>query len=278
MEIVEITSGNIGDYLPLSKSDVSENVGRLCYKGLMALCDDKAVGAIFWKYLNKAATGISEEIVFFDADKEEYAAALLKVHDIKTKDDGVVFACFEMDDIPDNVLEPLKDAGFTITVRESRDIIYTVGDLENIKLPDSDISADVVDLKDISDGGYWYGTSLSLYNHITGLMNDLDTIDRSFFDEDISCCIRTGKWITGMFLIHRLPCQSLIPCLLSFHGDEHTKNLICMIRHAVMNVAGKYPKDTKFIIRRHSEATVKITNRLFPGKKGRNINFGGRRF
>lgn len=46
MNIVKLSAKNLGDYEKLSSSDIAENIGRSCYRGLIAYDDAKALGAI----------------------------------------------------------------------------------------------------------------------------------------------------------------------------------------------------------------------------------------
>lgn len=276
MEIVKLTQKNLGEYEGFPLSDEAENVGRKCYLGLMAIDDDRAVGVILWKYHFRGGKKAEDEVVFFDAKGRDYAQALLKVHDKKIKEDGIRRTYFEMDRVSDEVRSALEEAGFALAEKKSRDIIFELGDRECDKIIKNDDASAPVALKDISDSDFWNGTTYCLYNNISGLMEDLDTIGRDFFDADTSCCIRTDGFINGLFLIHALPSGSLLPVLLFYSGKDQQKNLLRMIRFSLSAARKKYPENTGVILRRHNDLTYKLTEFIFPGREEKSVIYGER--
>ncbi len=275
MNIVKLSPGNIGDYEKLSSCDFAENIGRICYRGLIAYDDTKALGILVWKLVSLEKGQLGEEIVMFDADTEDAARMLLVAHEHQALDEDITHSFIEMDEIPDFIKNLLEKEGFIFRKAESRDILVSIKEIGAAKIPEIEIPSEVVSLRSLSEGGYWNAVSLCVYHHKMGLVEDLEYLDMDFFEPDLSCCKCTEKWITGVFLFHQNPSGIIMPEL--FFGGKHYKKVLPYLMLYARNAAlKKYDDETKILIRRHNDLTKELTSYLFPKKRGREVIVGER--
>ena len=107
-------------------------------------------------------------------------------------------------------------------------------------------------------------------------MEDLGYLPMSWFECNVSSCSMADDKVDGVLLIRRLPSQTLEPCLFTAFGIDYQKNLGIIMLSSVQKVVEQYPEDTKVVIRRHSKDVKKLTDKLFPGKKGEEVYIGKR--
>lgn len=211
----------------------------------------------------------------FDAATKDVAQMLMEAHELQILDEKIRHSFIEMDEIPDFIKKILEKEGFVFKKTESRDIFVSMKEVRNAKIPDIEITSDVVNLRSLSEGGYWNAVSLCVYHHKFGLVEDLEHLDIDWFDPDISCCKYSEKWITGLFLFHRCPSGVIMPAL--FFGGKHYKKVLPYLMFYARNAAlKKYDDSTAIIIRRHNDLTKELTAYLFPKKKGREVFVGER--
>lgn len=271
MEIKDINHANLNDYEPLVNSDESENIGRTCCHGMMAYDLFEPRGAMVWTQMNIDSDDPSEEIGFFDVLDEEAAADLMEEHDSAIESDGIRRSFMEAADMPDSIRHAMEEAGFKVSSAESRDIIIDVGWLDNIKVPKSRVPDYITGIDCLSEMELWNGLTLCLYNGRKGLVEDLDLMTEEWFEADISSCVRADGNVEGLLLIHRTLSGVLMPVLFYCDGRNQNKNLMYMLRFSINAIKKKYSRDTRILLRRHNEATIRLISYLFPDARGETV-------
>ncbi len=276
MDIRDITQENICEYEELANSNEAENIGRSCYKGLMAYDDDTAVGCIVWFIIESGEDEYTEEIVFFSASNKDVYSSLLKEHDDRIVENNITSSYIEIPDMPKELREELEEAGFSLKEGEGRDVVVTLGDLKKMKLPKLSVPQYIRGLERLDELDFWNGVTYTLYHGRKGLLEDMDTLPLSWYNPKISCCILTDGWIEGMLLIHMNSENALMPVLFFCNGRNNQKNLIYMMKYAIYTASHSYPDDTKIVLRRHDDSTRKLISYLLPKKKGVPVVIGRR--
>ncbi len=277
MNIVKISAKTGADYEPLASSDMFENLERRCYRGLIAYDnEEKAQGALIWKLVSQKHGETGEEIAFFKTESQEAARQLWDTHEVQIRREGVTSSFIEMEEMPKDIKDILSNAGFKLARTESRDLLLTMKEVRDAKIPGVSLTSDITSLKNLSEGGYWNATSLCVYHDMLGLVEDLEDLGMEWFDPDVSCCKFSDKWITGMFLLHQRPSGTLMPVLL-FSGSQSKKILPQLLLFARNAALEKYDDCTKIIIRRHTTLTRELSSYLFPRKKGKLTVVGERK-
>lgn len=270
MNINDLNIGNVSDYSPLTLSNETENIDRSCYHGFMAYEDSSAVGSIIWN-IREEADKMEDEISFFSADSQEAAKELIKKHEESIEDEGVKLSFIEVVSMSAAIREALSGADYRMVETEGRDVYIRITDFLKSKISKVKVPPYVVNTGSLQGMEFWNGLTYCLYNGRKGLLEDLDTLREEWFEPDLSCCVKTDKWVEGLLLIHRLPSGVLMPVLLFCGGRDERKNLIYMIRYAMSAAVRKYSPDTKILIRRHNDSIRNLISYLFPAIKGENV-------
>lgn len=278
MEIIELDADNIEDYEDYIDQDIAENIGREFYRGIVATEDGfSPSGAMVWEYKNMEEDGdTNAEIFFVNSDSEEAIEALLQEFDGQTAGEDVAKSYFEAPGLSDDATRSFSEDGFDVKQVEGRDLIVTVSDLKMLadkarKLPDS-----VLGLDRVLEVDFMQGMINCSFHGRKGLLEDLNYIEKDWFDETTSCCsVHDGK-ITGMLLIHAFPSGKLMPVLMSATGPEGKKDILHMVLFAAKNAVEKYDGDTKVIIRRHDQNVTALSAKLFSEQRGEAVVRGNR--
>ena len=101
-------------------------------------------------------------------------------------------------------------------------------------------------------------------------------LPKEWFDEKVSCCVMTDGLINGFLLVHRYPSGLLMPVFFYSAGADSRYNLLEMMRFSVHSASEEYPEDTPVLIRRRNESVRALTEKLFPGKQGKEVMKGER--
>ena len=269
MRLEPLKKLNYRDYEPFLKSDEAENIDRDCYKGFLAYDeDDKALGALMYLIKNAAENGVEDEITYFSTENVEAVYDLLSGHDRDIDDEGVKKTYYESASASEDIKKALKDAAFTVRNKESRDLCITVDDLTEAKIPKKKSPDYVLPLGKISDDDFWNGVINCVYHDRKGLIEDFEVIPKSFFEQDLSCCVITDRIVEGFLLVHRTASGILMPLLFYCGGRDRKKNLFFMMRYTLSAAEKKYPGETRIVLRRHNQAIKALTDYIFPGVKG----------
>ncbi|WP_034444058.1 hypothetical protein [Butyrivibrio sp. AE2032] len=278
MEIIELDADNIEDYEEYIGQDISENIGREFYRGIVASEDGfSPSGAMVWEYKNMEEDGdTNAEIFYVNSDSEEATEALLQAFDDQTSDEDVVRSFFEVQGMSDDVFASFLGDGFDVENVEGRDLIVTVSDLSMLAEKAKKLPAYVVELDRVMEVDFMQGMINCAFHGKKGMLEDLNYIEKDWFEGKVSCCtVHDGK-ISGMLLIHALPSEKLMPVLMVATGPEGQKDVLHMVLFAAKRAVENYPGDTMVLIRRHDKNVTALSAKLFAGKNGEVVTRGNR--
>ena len=271
MEILELDSSNVTDYEDLLDKDVAESIGREYYRGIVALDDGGSPsGAMVWEYKNLDEDDDTKaEICFLHSEETETAQSLLEEFDDQASSNDVCRSFFELSDLPDEIKQVLRENGFDISSGEGKNLTISVSDLNALasmkkKLPDG-----VVALEEVMEVKFIQGVTNIMFHGKKGIMEDLEFVEKSWYDESISSCVITDGKISGMFLVHRFPSGMLMPVLFAAMGPNLKMDLMNMILFTAKKTVETYPGDTPVCIKRHSDEVAGLTRKLIGDKQGR---------
>ena len=277
MEIIELNADNLSDFEDIIDKDVSESIGREFYRGIVAVEEGNSPsGAMIWEYKNlEEDTDTGAEIVFIRSENGETINKLLSVFDEQASSEDVVRSYFETEGLHDEVKDGFSADGFKVTEGESRDLIVSVSDIKSIA-GNKKIPPKTVGLSELMELQFMQGVTNCLFHGKKGMVEDLEYIEKDWFDENCSSATITDGKVSGLFLIHRFPSGDLMPMLLTAIGPDANRDLLNMIRFSAQRAVVKYPGDTKIILRRHNDLVRAITQKLFGNLSGRNVICGSR--
>ncbi len=284
--VKSITYDNVRDLDELIDPDVSENIKRVCYKAAIACgqSDASPDAAIVWEHAEDddgakvaqiAQLAISEESD--EQDKESGAKELLEHFDKCISDDEITQSYFEFDDPDEDIINILREAGFTVSDTESRDLYVTLGDISATSLSGKKPPDYIFEINKLNDIQLWQGITNCMFFGKKGILSDLEDIPEGWFDKDISACVWTDNMANGLFLVHRTTSGILVPVLMFASEPDGNKNVLFLMRFALLAALEKYPPETKVLLRRHNKYVRALTNKLFPGKKGISVTSGIRK-
>ncbi len=277
MNIIEITKENTAAFADILGDDLTVDMGRSCFRGFGALDElDRPRGAIVFELFgadqNRDTTsrirlleGESDEIK--DELKDAYAGG---VREIEISESFYA--------TPDNVLaEYLEHIGFSKDQTESKEIVLSLSDIENLPIKlSAKIPPYVMNLSRASVIQYRNFIKRTILKGNKGSVEDLAYLPRSWFDGDISSCVVTDEKLDGIFLIRKTPSGELHTALYVAYGPDYIKNLGFMLVNTINSAILKYPPATKVVINRHNVAVKKLTGKLLHGFTG-SEEFSGKR-
>lgn len=269
MTIVEITE------------DMAENLGREFYHGLAAMSDteDSFLAGIVWEYLNlEGELDTESRIEWLKVKNPEAEEALFQaykdaIRTVKAVRSSVVIQA----DDSENEKEALKNAGFKVKLTEGDYIIVSLSEFSNLpfmksrKVPDN-IGA----LSQLSLRQFRKGIAKCVGIGRKGICEDLTYLNMSFFESDVSCYAKTDDVVSGLFLFHMLPSGMLSMQLMVGMDKDAQENLLGMMRQFVISMEEKYSSDTKILMKRHNQATLLLSEKLFPRSFGIPVYEGSR--
>jgi len=278
MSIIELNEENITEFGDIIDPDTAESIGREFYRGVAVRAgEDSPSGALIWEYKNlEDDSDTGAEIVFITAGNKEAAEELLSEFDGQTSGEAVVRSFFEMGDISDDARKGFTDDGFSVTSGESRDLFVSVSDLSGLAAKKK-VPPKIVGLSDVTEAQFMQGVINCLFNGKKGIMEDLEYIEKDWFEQDISAAVITDGKISGFFLVHCFPSGKLMPVLLTAMGPDANVDLLYMLCFSADRALKKYSGDTPVIIRRHNDTVGALAGKLFGQKTGKEAVFGERR-
>ena len=276
MKITDLNTDNVSDYEDILDEDISESIGREFYCGIVASTeDDPSVGAMIWEYRNvEDDDGATAELCYINADSKEDTDALLTDFAEQAMLENVSDTFFEISMLPGEVSDTFKEHGFDLKKDESRDIVVNISELSKLATMVKKIPGNIECLGNIREIQFMQGVTNCIFNGKKGLLEDLEYIEKDWFDEDISSCVITDNKISGLFLVHRFPSGKLMPVLLAAIGPDARKDILYMIVNSAQKGLLTYPPDTGVIIRRHNQSVRALAKKLFPNKTGETVIFG----
>jgi len=263
-----------GDYI---EEDTAINLEREFYNGIASFDDDSGIlGALIWHSKDSGSTKRSE-LEFFRASDDGTGKGLLDEYTLRAGQEEVRSSFFELSDLGDDLKKVLKKAGFKLEEKEGRDLYEDLQSALELKIAKKNkFPSNIKPLGQISSLQYRRGITNAMFSGRMGIEGDLPVFPTEWLDDEVSCCILEDDKAVGLFLIRKLPSGILMPILLFSSGMDAQKNMLIMIRYAIRAAEGKYPGDTKILIRRDDERIKNLTDYLFPGSRGAMVTRGER--
>ena len=278
MDIIELTAGNILDYIDFVPVDVADYIGRVFVQGYLVLKDGNPGAGMIWEMTNMMVEKPKESHIIWISIKDEAAAKELfaKYRDYIRLDD----ARKSYFSIPAAVESPEKEAllseGFSVELSESDEItasLWQISDMPLIKKVPED--KEIRPIRMLSPGEFSDVTKTCAKLGLTGLCEDLIYLPRSYFENDVSCYFQQGDRVGGILLFHRLPSGNLKVMLMASLGKDHSK-LLGMMKSALESAMDAYCVDTRLVIDRHNYASLAIGEKLFPHEIGKPVFIGSK--
>ena len=276
MEILELNADNVTDYEDILDQDISENIGREFYRGIVAVEDGNAPkGAMIWEYKDlEEDADTNAEICFLRSEGSEVIRSLLSDFETMAEDSEVKGVFFELNDLSEETKQGFTDDGFTLSAVEGRDMIVRVADLKSLASLKKKTRDNIVGISELMELQFMQGVTNCLFHGEKGLVEDLEYLDKDWFDEIISSAVIMDGKVSGLFLVHRLPSGDLMPVLLTAIGPDFKTDLLQMLVFSAQKASDQCTGDTKVICRRHNKEVAAITKRLFAGKTGSEVTRG----
>ena len=274
MEIRKITDDNIEEYEDFIDEDVVQSIGREFYRSI-AIHEDSVkepVAAVVWELKDyEEDTETSSELEWLYVKDAKVGAMLMEEYGNEIAEDDVKKSFFEFESLDDHASETITKAGFSVNKAESRDLIVTIEDLDNLGISKKKTPPYITCINDLMVRQFRKGITNCLFHGRKGILEDLAFLPMSWYDPDISCCVQTDEKVNGFLLVHKRASGPLVVDLLFALEPDAKMNLLHMIRYSINAAVQKYPPDTKVVLRRHNEMTKALISKLFPGRKGETV-------
>ena len=267
MSVSKISEGNIDEYKKILPKLVCENVVRACYIGVESEGRD-GISIIVWEMVNEPKTGVKRADVRYIVNKDMEAFREIFEYFLDYADSHSLTISFElMKGVSKDTKDYLKEKGFTLVRGEGREVSISVGDLVNVTSKfRRDIPEYTKSLGELNPGELGRVIRKCLYCGTLGVVYDLETINVSYFERNVSCCLYTQGEVLGAFLLHKNVEGSLEICLLAGFSEDPAY-IVYMLCYTAMAVESFYTQDTRIIIRRYNSAMSWLVEKLFPGAK-----------
>lgn len=272
MEIMELNEEIVFLFRDVIGSDLAESIGREFFRGIVAVDDEnRPCGSMVWEYKNMEENKSTESEIFLINSDGGVIPPLLNAYDEQISYSEVGKSFFEIPSLPDEVLESLREYGFEIKKTESRDLTVTVADLVPLLAPRRKVPDNLMPLGEVKELQFMQGVSTCLFRGAKGIVEDLEYMDKEWFDATISSCVINDGKVSGMLLVHAFPSGTLMPMLFYATGPDSRMNLMNLIIQSSRSAFAKCPKDTKVIVRRHNEIVTGLARKFFAGKTGEQV-------
>ncbi len=117
-------------------------------------------------------------------------------------------------------------------------------------------------------GCFYQGLMNILFRYDDPAQEDLAYLPKEWYEQSVSCFMRTDGKVSGFLLVHACPSGILVPILFFAVGTDFKISLIEMLRFSIRRAAEIYPEETVIRIRRRNTEVKALSGKLFPGKKG----------
>ena len=267
MSVHKINSKNIDKYSKILPKLAHENVVRSCYRGV-ASEGNEGIAILIWELVNEPKTGEERADVRYIVNKDmdafdevfNYFLNYAKTHSLTVK--------FEVRGTVSKVTKGyLKEKGFPLTRGEGKDVTISVGDLVNVTSKyRRDIPEYIKSIGELNLGELGRVLRKCLYCGAVGIVYDLETINISYFERRVSCCLYSEGEVLGAFMFHKNAENELEICILACFSDDPA-DILYMLCYSGMVADRCYPADTRIVIRRNTTAMRGLVEKLFPGAK-----------
>ncbi|MCR5032299.1 MAG: hypothetical protein K6A92_05495, partial [Lachnospiraceae bacterium] len=279
-----ITRENLEEFRKELPPDVLQNMERPFYRGLAVKggkdipSDAPPEALLVWELKNMDSDEDTEaEILYFAAKQDANGQEILREYTHEIADLEISRSFFELTDLEKENEATLTKEGFAIEHGEGRDLILEIGTLSGISLLQKKPFSNTKKLGDLTRRQFKRAITNCLFHDRKGLMEDIAFIPMNWYDRDISSCSVMDGVADGLLLVHKTPSGRLCIDLLFSSGAEYRADMVSMMRYSLKEAREKYGDETEVIIRRHTEQTRALAEKLFPGYRGEEKILGERR-
>ncbi len=274
--IISINADNIDDYADLMPDYIAENLIRIYHTGYALKRDnaDRIEAMIATTVTGAGWDGDKKELIIewtYSLDRESFKLLIEMVNEkLKKTDISAMVAVFPLSE--EKAREDLVYAGFENTIKESILIEIPRKVLAKQKAFNRKPDDRVTSIKELTVRQFRRGLTDLIFHGARGLLNDAEYLPMSWFDNDLSCCIMCGKKIKGMLLVKKIRSSNVVPLLFSALPPDQNKNLLKLMSFFAYKIITEYPDDTGVMICRYNDSIKALSNKLFPGIKGNQVN------
>ena len=282
MNLIQITEDNIDDFRDIIPVDIAENIGRQPYHCIaLEEGDDDLPAALVWefKHLNDVTQPTLSRLSWVHADDPKAGNEVFEEYGDIIREVEVEQSMFLMSEAEIyGAMDVIKDAGFDLKKQEGEELTVTVGMLSELDIiKKGKIPEYLSPLGSLMTRPFRRGLMNCIFHTKRDKIEDLSCLPMEWFEPELSCSVQTDDKITGMLLIHKCSSGRLRVEFMSATGPDAKKDLLHMVRFAIIQAVANYPSETEVIIPRRDEASRKLAGYFFPDKKGKTCVFGERR-
>lgn len=279
MEIIYLTEDNVTEYEEFIPEDIAENIGRDLCRGLIAAEGNAPCGGMIW-FLKGAKDEEKKEshILWFRAMRDLEGKLLLKTYRERILEEGVKVSTVSLPARTSRrEKELLSAAGFQVGLTEGDEIIASLSEISEIPFIKKTRVSDAINpLRSVTQRGFNRAINRIVQKGYYGLCEDIESLSRTYFENDVSCYSEEEGVINGFFLVHQRPSGRLSVELMVALGRDYQRLIAQMIAKAVKSAAEIYPPETEILIDRHNYGALALGEKLFPRSFGIPVYAGSR--
>ncbi len=284
MRIIDLNEENISLFRDFLGEDLAENIERTFFRGIVVENEkEEALAGMMWELRSReAAEGLESHIIWIRAEDEEAGGELLLSYRERASKEGAVRSTAAVYTKKKSLeIQLLKKYGFPMKLTEGDHITVPLSELSRMPAMKGKTSPDKVKpFSAVSYRSYTDFVSRLIRVGKTGLCEDIGYLSMSWFEPQVSCFCEEDGRVNGAILFHKAPSGCLEIKLLFVFGDdakERGTQLSLMMKQAVAAMERYYPPETRVIVERHNEASLLLSEKLFPRGFGRPVYVGERR-
>ena len=283
MKLIDLNEDNEKSFAELLEDDLTENIERQNYYGLVVADDEnEPLAGMIWELVRNGEDNTEAHIRHIVVKTPEAGAMLFSGYEkriAKSRVQRSVASVYIKKQSP--AYEALNTAGFHMKLTEGDHITLSLGELTEMPLlKNRTVSEDVKPLYEIDpDTFHAFAANLVKIGR-AGLCGDIESLPMEWFENDISCYYESKGKIKGMLLFHPQPSGKLALKLLYAASKEKKEMgliLTMMIRHMVITAEIMYSKKTLIVAERYNEFALAFSEKLFPRSIGRPVYVGERK-
>ncbi|MBO6215967.1 MAG: hypothetical protein J6N76_10650 [Lachnospiraceae bacterium] len=279
MKITNISQDNIEAYESLLGSDLSDDIDRDNFRGIgVTNDDDEVAGALVYELFNSDSTLDTRSIIRLAKYEDSESASLLFDHYKKASvdEDMISESVYEFTD--EGLADAFSMSGFSKEKRESSCVSFKLSELAKTNFAKKRTLPKYINsLNNISLLQYRSAIKDFMFRGQKGILDDLPTLPRTWFDGDLSSVSISDDKVDGLFLIRTTPSKIIILVLYFAHGPDYTKNLAYMLINSLTSAMELYPPDTEIRVYRTKKASRDMVAKILPQARGKEVFFGRRK-
>ena len=271
MDLKAIFEDNINDYSDHVDCDVAENMERAFFRGLAGHDPDDGslLSLLIWELKSvQDSNNTGSELKWIYAADPSFLAPLLEGYEKEVHDEKVKRTFFESTTLDKDNQAVLGDRGFSFSSVESRNIDVTVDECRALFIAKKAAPSYIQSIHHLTVEEFYQGLMNILFRYDNPALEDLAYLPKRWYEQFVSCYIKTDNKVTGFLLVHACPSGILIPVLFFAVGPDSRMSLVEMLRFSIRKAAEIYPGDTIIRINRRDDSVTALSNRFFPDKKG----------